>query len=49
MSSMGAEFADVQREYLGLWIQTVIYFLISCTIYQLRGRFLYKNQDSTTK
>lgn len=49
MSSMGAEFADVQREYFGLWAQTVVYFLISCTIYQLRGRFLYKNQDSTTK
>ena len=49
MSSMGAEFADVEHEYLGLWIQTVIYFLISCTIYQLRGRFFYKNQDSTTK
>lgn len=39
MSSMGAEFADVQREYFGLWAQTVVYFLISCTIYQLRGRF----------
>lgn len=49
MSSMGAEFADVEHEYLGLWAQTVIYFLLSCTIYQLRGRFLYKNQDSTTK
>ena len=49
MSSMGAELADVEHEYFGLWIQTIVYFLLSCTIYQVRGRFLYKNQDSTTK
>jgi ABC-2 type transport system permease protein len=42
MSSMGATLADVQHEYYGLWIQTVVYFLVSCTIYQVRGRYIYK-------
>ena len=42
MNSMGASLADVQHEYYGLWIQTVVYFLVSCTIYQVRGRYIYK-------
>ena len=42
MNSMGATLADVQHECYGLWIQTVVYFLVSCTIYQVRGRYIYK-------
>ncbi len=45
MSSMGAQLVDVEREYYALWIQALVYFLISCTIYQMRGRFLYKYKD----
>ena len=32
MNSFGASLADVKTEYVGLWIQTAVYFLTSCLV-----------------
>ncbi len=33
LNSMGADFADVQFEYLILWLQTFVYFVVACSVY----------------
>ena len=33
-NSMGGTLADVQPEYIALWTQTLVYFLITCFVYQ---------------
>lgn len=34
INSMGADLADVRPEYIGLWIQTGVYFLTTCIVYR---------------
>lgn len=34
INSMGASIADIQTEYLTLWIQCVIYFILACLAYR---------------
>ncbi|MGI6231458.1 MAG: ABC transporter permease [Prevotella sp.] len=34
LSSMGGDLHDVQFEYQGLWIQTAIYFILTCLVYR---------------
>lgn len=34
ISSMGAELSDIQFEYQALWIQVLLYFLLTCAVYR---------------
>ncbi len=34
MNTMGATLADIQPEYMALWVQVVVYFLASCLVYR---------------
>lgn len=36
ISSMGATLHDIQPEYQALWIQTLVYFLITCIVYRFQ-------------
>lgn len=34
ISSMGATLSDIQTEYQALWIQVLVYFLVTCAVYR---------------
>ncbi len=34
ISSMGASLPDIEPEYQALWIQTIVYFIITCLVYR---------------
>ena len=34
LNSMGADMADIKPEYITLWIQTIVYFIISIWVYK---------------
>ena len=34
VSSMGATLDTIRFEYIGLWIQTGVYFILSCVMYK---------------
>lgn len=36
VNSMGATLANIQTEYIALWIQTLAYFFLTCLVYQLQ-------------
>lgn len=38
MNTMGATLSDVSVEYQALWIQTLAYFLVTCTVYHYQIR-----------
>lgn len=34
INTMGATLENIQPEYIALWIQTLVYFLVTCVVYQ---------------
>jgi ABC-2 type transport system permease protein len=36
ISSMGGTLHDIQPEYQALWIQTLVYFLMTCLVYRFQ-------------
>lgn len=36
INSMGADLSAVRTEYVALWIQTVVYFLLTCLVYRFQ-------------
>lgn len=34
ISSMGATLADIRTEYVALWVQTLLYFFLTCLVYR---------------
>lgn len=36
LNTMGANLSDVQIEYQALWIQTLVYFLLTCAVYRFQ-------------
>ena len=38
MNTMGALFGDVMPEYKALWIQTIVYFSLTCLLYAMESR-----------
>lgn len=56
LNSMGATIGDIRTEYVALWVQTVVYFLVACVVYRyqiIRARnnakeSLLKMKDSAT-
>ena len=36
MNTMGASLSDIQVEYQALWLQTAVYFLITCAVYRFQ-------------
>ena len=36
ISSMGATLGDIQQEYQALWLQTLIYFFLTCLVYRFQ-------------
>ncbi|MBO4607393.1 MAG: ABC transporter permease, partial [Prevotella sp.] len=34
INSMGATLADVRPEYISLWIQSLVYFFLTCVVYR---------------
>ena len=36
LNTMGASLSDVQVEYQALWIQTLVYFLLTCAVYRFQ-------------
>ena len=43
ISSMGASLNDIRTEYMGLWIQTGVYFILACLFYRRQIVSLIKN------
>ena len=35
-NSMGGTLSDVEPEYIALWVQTLVYFLLTCAVYQFQ-------------
>ncbi|KGI60619.1 ABC-2 type transporter [Prevotella sp. DNF00663] len=38
MGSMGARLSDIHPEYIALWIQTLVYFFLTCIVYRNQMR-----------
>jgi ABC-2 type transport system permease protein len=36
LSTMGASLSDVELEYQALWLQTLVYFLMTCLVYRFQ-------------
>ena len=36
LNTMGASLADIQLEYQALWLQTLVYFLVTCAVYRFQ-------------
>ena len=36
INTMGATLENIQPEYIALWIQTLVYFLVTCVVYQFQ-------------
>lgn len=36
INSMGATLSDIQQEYQALWIQTTVYFFVTCLVYRFQ-------------
>jgi ABC-2 type transport system permease protein len=34
ISSMGASLSDIEPQFQALWIQTLVYFLLTCVVYR---------------
>lgn len=49
INSMGASIADIKTEYLTLWIQCAVYFILACLTYRYNIRKALKASVSTDK
>lgn len=51
ISSMGASLSEIDTEYTMLWVQTIVYFLLTCIVYQIqieRSKRYISQQSSST-
>ncbi|MEG2573983.1 MAG: ABC transporter permease [Bacteroides sp.] len=48
INSMGASMAEVQTEYLTLWIQCVVYFFLACLVYKIKMRAEFARKSSVS-
>ncbi len=46
ISSMGATISEIRTEYIALWIQAFVYFIITCVIYQLQINLTRKHKSA---
>ena len=49
ITTMGASLSDIKTEYMALWIQAGLYFILACLFYRLQILSLVKHPLKTTK
>lgn len=47
LNSMGASMAEIQEEYITLWIQCVCYFILACSVYRYNVKNSLRDLSST--
>lgn len=46
LNSMGAGMADIEREYVTLWIQCIVYFISACLAFRYNIRKAIRNRPA---
>ena len=49
LNSMGATLADIEHEYQMLWIQTTVYFFMTCLVYRYQINQAHQHALETIK
>lgn len=49
ITAMGADLSDIHREYMALWIQAGVYFLMACWFYRRQIKALVERRKSVIK